>query len=121
LALCILFTLLSPILTRRIIGSISNWRLHGLFDTKTNRGTEIGEISFGVHQSHKDHSVTYHGQITSVNPNTRDHRREDYAGWMKITGMTEGWCLVCLVCLFGLFDLYGLFWFWNWLWNWLWN
>jgi len=70
----------------KIIGSISHWKLHGVFDSKNNKGTETGEISFGVHQSHKDHSVTYIGQITSINPSTKNHKHEDYTGWMQITG-----------------------------------
>lgn len=70
----------------RLIGSLSHWKLHGVYDPKTNKGTEIGEVTFGVHTNHGDNSIIYHGAVISVEPNANNHKQADSAGWMKITG-----------------------------------
>lgn len=70
-----------------MIGSISHWKLHGVFDPKTNKGTEVGEVTFGVHTTHGDNSIIYHGAVISAEPNAHNHKQVDSAGWMKITGV----------------------------------
>jgi len=73
---------------KKLIGSISQWDLHGVFDSKTKEGTEVGTVSFGVHTTHQDNKISYMGKVISVDPEAKDPKKVDYAGWMKVTGGT---------------------------------
>jgi len=68
---------------KKFIGSVSHWRVHGI--SFGGQGTEIGNITFGVHTTHEETSILYHGAIVSINPDNGNPRRADTAGWMKIT------------------------------------